>query len=125
MGMDTLVRDGKQQTWISSATVIRTDRVVKSVDGDRITLDAPLSDALDSKFTAATLVRYRFPGRITEAGVEGLRIVAPFEDIPITGPQYTALRMDNIEDAWARDLEIQETQDGVVIGPGARRLTLA
>jgi hypothetical protein len=125
MGMDTLVRDGKQQTWIRDGTVIRTDRVVKTVAGDRITLDVPLSDALDAKFTAASLVRYSFPGRITESGVEGLRIVAPFEDIPITGPQYTALRMDNVEDGWARDIEIQETQNGVVIGPGAKRLTLA
>jgi hypothetical protein len=94
------------------------------VDGDSITLDVPLSDALDSRFTAASLVRYSFPGRITEAGVEGLRIEAPFEDVPITQPQYTALRMDAVEDGWARDLEIRETQNGIVIGPGAKRLTL-
>ncbi|HLH19038.1 MAG TPA: hypothetical protein VKX45_17590 [Bryobacteraceae bacterium] len=125
MGMDTLFRDGKPQTWIRPGSVIRTDRVVDSVDGDRITLDVPLSDALDSRFTAASLVRYSFPGRITEAGVEGLRIVAPFEDVPISEPQFTALRMDAVEDGWARDLEIQETQNGIVIGPGAKRVTLA
>jgi hypothetical protein len=124
MGMDTLVRDGQPQTWLRAGSVIRTDRVVDSVEGDRITLDVPLSDALDSQFTAASLVHYTFPGRITEVGVEGLRIEAPFEDVPITEPQYTALRMDAVEDAWARDVEIQETQNGVVIGPAAKRLTL-
>jgi hypothetical protein len=125
MGMDTPVRDDPAQTWIRAGSVIRTDRVVESVDGDRVTLDVPLSDALDSQFTAASLVRYSFPGRITEAGVEGLRIAAPFEDVPITALQYTALRMDAVEDGWARDLEIQETQNGVEIGPGAKGLTLA
>ena len=125
MGMDTLVRDGKQQTWIWAGNVIVTDRMVKSVAGDRVTLDVPLSDALDAKFTAATLVHYRFQGRITEVGVEALRVVAPFEDVPITGAQYTALRMDAVEDGWVRDLEIQETQNGITIGPGAKRLTLA
>jgi hypothetical protein len=124
MGMDTLVRDDKPQTWIGAGSVIRTDRVVDSVEGDRITLDVPLSDALDSHFTAASLVHYSFPGRITEVGVEGLRIVAPFEDVPITDPQYTALRMDAVEDGWARDLEIEETQNGIATGPGAKRLTL-
>jgi hypothetical protein len=124
MDMDSLVRDNEPQTWIRPGSVIRTDRIVDSVDGDRITLDVPLSDALDSKFTSASLVRYSFPGRITEAGVEGLRITAPFEDVPITEPQYTALRMDAVEDGWARDLEIRETQNGIVIGPGAKRLTL-
>ena len=76
-------RNGQPQTWIRAGSVIRTDRVVDSVEGDRVTLDVPLSDALDSKFTAASLVRYSFPGRITEVGVEGLRIAAPFEDVPI------------------------------------------
>ncbi len=124
MGMDSLVRDNQPQTWIRAGSVIHTDRVVDSVDGDSITLDVPLSDALDSRFTSASLVRYSFPGRITEVGVEGLRIAAPLEDTPITQPQYTALRMDAVEDGWVRDLEIQETQNGIVIGPGAKRLTL-
>jgi hypothetical protein len=124
MGMDTLVRDGQPQTWIHPGSVIRTDRVVASVEGDEVTLDVPLSDSLDSQFTAASLVRYSFPGRITEVGVEGLRIVAPFEDVPITEPQYAALRIDAVEDGWARDLDIQETQNGISIGPGAKRLTL-
>lgn len=124
MGMDTLVRDGQPQTWIRAGSVIRTDRVIASVEGDRVTVDVPLSDALDSQFTAASLVRYSFPGRISEVGVEALRIEAPFEDVPITEPQYTALRMDAVEDGWARDLEIREAQNGIVIGPGAKRLTL-
>jgi hypothetical protein len=124
MGMDTLVRDGKPQTWIRAGNVIRTDRVIQSVSGDRITLEVPLSDSLDSRFTSATVVHYNFPGRITEAGVENLKIVTPFDDVPITGPQFTAIRMDATEDAWARDIEIQETQNGVVIGPAAKCVTL-
>jgi hypothetical protein len=124
MGMDTLVRDGKQQTWIKPGSVIRTDRIVKSVAGDRVTLDVPISDPLDAKFTAATLVRYTFPERLQEVGVESLRIVAPFEDIPITGPQYTAFRIDAVEDVWLRDIEIQETQNAITIGAAAKRLTI-
>ena len=124
MGLDAADRDGESEACIHAGDVIRTDRVVDSVDGNRVTLDVPLSDALDSRFTTASLVHYRFPGRITEVGVEGLRIVAAFEDTPNTEPQYAALRMDNVEDGWARDLEIQETQNGIAIGPGAKRLTL-
>jgi hypothetical protein len=124
MGIDPPSRVSQSQDWIRAGSVIRTDRVVESVDGDRITLDVPLSDALDSQFTAASLVHYSFPGRITEAGVEGLRIAASFDDVPVADPQSTALYIDAVEDGWARDLEIQETQNGIVIGPGAKRLTL-
>jgi hypothetical protein len=101
------------------------DRVVDSVDGDRVTLDVPLSEALDSQFTTASLVGYSFSGRITEAGVEGLRITAAFDDSASAPLQTTAvLRMDAVEDGWARDLEIENAQNGIVIGPGAKRLTL-
>jgi hypothetical protein len=125
MGMDTLVRDGKPQTWLRAGEIIRTDRLIKSVAGDRVTLDVPLSDNLDAKFTAPTLVHYTFPGRIAEVGIENLKIVAPFDDQPITGPQFTAIHIDAVEDAWARDIEIVETQNGVTIGATAKRLTLA
>jgi hypothetical protein len=125
MGMDALVRDGKQQTWIKPGVAIRTDRVVKRVDpSGHVTLDVPLSDTLEAKYGRATVVRYAFPGRIREVGVEGLRVQAPFEDVPITGPQFELLRMDAVEDGWARDIEVRETQNGIVIGPAAKRLTL-
>ena len=123
VGLDT-PRDSQPQTAIAAGSVIRTDRVVDYVEGDRVTLDAPLSDALDSQFTNASLVRYSFPGRISEVGVEGLRIAAPMQGVPAAGLQYTALHMDALEDGWARDLEIQDTQNGIEIGPGAKRLTL-
>jgi hypothetical protein len=114
----------QSQSWIRPGSVIRTDRMIESVEGERVTLDVPLSDALDSRFTAASLVRYSFPGRIREAGVEGLRITAEFEHKPEGEPHFPALSMDAVEDGWARDLELLETQDGVAIGPRAKRVTL-
>jgi hypothetical protein len=127
MGMDTLVRDGKQQTWLKPGAFIRTDRTIQSVAGDRITFDAPLTDSIDSQYLSppgATLVKYTFPGRITESGVESLRVAAPFQDEPITNHQFTALLIDAALDSWARDIEVKETQNGVLIGAAARRITL-
>ena len=127
MGMDTLVRDGKKQTWIRAGTQIRTDRTIKSIAGNRITLDVPLSDSLDVRFLGpdgATIVKYTFTGRIKEVGVESMRVTAPATDVPITGAQFTFLRMDAVSDAWVRDINIDETQNGVTIGSAARRLTI-
>jgi hypothetical protein len=126
MGMDTLVRDSKEQTWIKAGSVIRTDRVIKAVSNNRITLDVPLSDSLDAKMVTppgATLVKYTFPGRIADSGVEALRVVAPFDDVPISGRQFTVLQLEAVIDAWARDIAVQETQNGVVIGSTAKRIT--
>ena len=126
MGMDTLVRDGKPQTWIKAGSSIHTDRAIQAIAGRRITLDVPLSDSFDAKTLnapGATLVKYEFPGRISQVGVENLRVVAPARDVPITDPQFTVLRMDAVLDSWARDIAIQETQNGIVIGSGAKRVT--
>jgi hypothetical protein len=127
MGMDTLVRDGKAQTWIKAGGFIRTDRTIKAIEGKKIALDVPLSDSIDAKYLnppGATIVKYTFPGRISEVGVESLRVATPVIDVPITEGQFTAFSMDAVVDAWARDIAIQETQNGVTIGAGAKRVTL-
>lgn len=127
MGMDTLVRNGKPQTWIRPGTLIRSDRTIQAIAGDRITLEVPLSDAIDPQFfpqgEAATLTRYTFAGRIQHNGIEALRVTTPAADVPITGPQFTFLRIDAVRDAWVRDVAIEETQNGIVIGSAAQRVT--
>lgn len=127
MGMDTLVRNDKPQTWIKAGSLIRTDRAIKAVAGSRITLDVPLTDSFDSKFLTPpgpTLAHYTFPGRISQVGVESLRLVAPAADVPISGAQYTLLLMDAVIDGWAKDIDVRETQNGIVIGAHAKRITL-
>ncbi len=109
------------QAGIHAGSVIRTDRVVDYVEGSRVTLDVSLSDALDSHYTSASLVHYTFPGRISEVGVEGLRIMASFD---VAGVE-PVLWIDAVEDGWFRDLDLQDTQNGIAIGPTAKRLTLA
>jgi hypothetical protein len=126
MGMDTLVRDGKKQTWLQAGSFIQTDRSIRAVQGNRITLDAPLSDSIDSRYApGASVVKYAFAGRISQVGVESLRVVAPALDVPISQPQYTFLNINDAMDAWVNDIEIQETENGVSIGSAVKRLTLA
>jgi hypothetical protein len=125
MGMDPLIHGREFQTPLRAGSVIHTDRVIESVEGDGVTLDVPLSDALDARLTAASLVHYSFPGRIREVGVEGLRIVEQLNRTADPNPQSAPLiKMDAVEDGWARDLDIEDTQDGFAIGPTAKRLTL-
>jgi hypothetical protein len=127
MGMDKLARDGKPQTWIKAGTLITTDRVIKSVAGARLTLDVPLSDSFDAAYLnppGSTVVRYTFPGRIEQVGLESLRVTAPGQDVPITQGQYTLLRMSAVTDGWVRDVVAEETQNTITIGHNVRRVTL-
>jgi hypothetical protein len=127
MQMDKLVRDGKPQTWIKAGTLITTDRIVTSIVGNRLTLDVPLSDSLDTAFLnppGATVVKYTFTERIEHVGLEALRVTAPAQDKPISESQYTLLRMNAVADAWVRDVVAIDTHNSTTFGSTVRRVTV-
>lgn len=123
MGMDKLVRNGRPETWVSGE--LRTKRVIKSVAGNRVTLDVPLTDCLDAKFlepAGASVVKCETPGRVSQIGVEHLRIVAPPQVVEISQQHHQALRASGASDIWVRDLAIADTVNSV--GISARRATV-
>jgi hypothetical protein len=125
MGMDKMVRDGKKETWVSG--VIRTERVVKAISGNRITLDIPLTDSFDSRYLSppgGSLVKAVVSGRIAQIGVENLRIVSPPQAVTIVEPLYQAIRINGAEDVWVKDIAIEDTVNSVVVGSDARRITV-
>ncbi len=127
MNMDTLVRNGQPQTWIKIGTSIRTDRVIAGISGNQITLDAPLTDSFDGTLLnppAGSMVKYTFPGRISQVGVEHLGVIAPAQDLDISNPQFQAMTMDTVINGWVRDVAIQDTDNSVTIGGATKQITL-
>jgi hypothetical protein len=125
MGMDKLVRDGKPQTWIPAGTQILTDRTITHVTGNQITLDAPLTDSFDSQYLnpiGGSIAPYTFPGRITQVGIEHLSIVAPAQEV--SGTQYEAVEINNVQNGWLRDLNIHDTESTIVLGARTKAMTL-
>jgi hypothetical protein len=127
MGMDGLVRSGRKETWLAVGSRTSAERTITRVEGDRLTIDIPLSDSFDSKYLAppgGTVVKYADTGRIAQVGVESFQIVAPPQPVPISERHHQALRMRNLEDAWVKDVAITDTINSVGIGVGARRVTV-
>lgn len=123
MGMDQLVRDGKKQTWVSGD--ISTDRVIRSVAGNTITLDIPLTDSYDARYTgtgAVSVQKINTQGELSQVGIENLRILSPAQSVTINEGHHRALTMKGIADGWARDLEIYNTVNSISIT--ARRITI-
>jgi hypothetical protein len=127
MGMDTLVRNDKKQTWVSAGSELLTERTVTKLKGARVTLDAPLTDSFDAKFlgpAGATATKCEISGRISQVGVENLRIVAPPQSVTISERHHSAIRMNGACDAWVRDLVIEDTVDSIGLGSGSKRVTV-
>ena len=123
MGMDTLVRDGKKQTWISGETL--TERTIIKIERNKITVDIPLTDSFDAKFlkpNGATVVKIITTGTISQIGVENLRIVSPPKVVTITDRSNKALSINGAADVWLKNMEIVNTVNSISIN--ADRVTL-
>ena len=123
MGMDQLYRSGKKQTWVSGD--ITTERVISKIEKDKITVDVPLNDSYDAKYTGATGVsvqKISVSGLLSQIGIEDLRIVSPAQSVTISEGHHRAFTMSGLADGWARNLEIFNTVNSVSVT--GKRITI-
>jgi len=126
MGMDTLVRGGQPETWLAPGSTIHTDRTIAAINGNQITVDVPLTDSFDSTYLnppGGSVGRYSYPGRISQVGLEHMKITAPAQDVDISFPQYQALIMDGVIDAWISDVFIQDTENTITLTTATKQIT--
>jgi hypothetical protein len=127
MGMNDMVRDGSLETWISVGSTANEDRTVTAIAGDAVTLDMPVTDSFDSKYTSppgVAVAPYTFPGRIEQVGVESLRLVAPKQTVPINQPTFTAVQLSAVQNAWVHDVVTEEFMTGLVVDGSAKWVTI-
>ena len=55
------------------------DRVVVDVQGNTITIDAPITCAIEKRWGGGEVMKYEDPGRIEKVGVENLRGISEFD----------------------------------------------
>ncbi|MEV4560819.1 hypothetical protein AB0K51_28015 [Kitasatospora sp. NPDC049285] len=133
IGMDAIpARDDgtASHPWPAGAG-LQFRRTVTAVDGNRITLDAPLTNALEREYTHAVVWPYAFPGRISQVGVESLSAdgfafteAAGYD----TGGYFKAAlaRFSAVQDGWLRDVTADRFGAGIgSIGDSASRITFA
>jgi hypothetical protein len=124
MGMDNLVRNGKLQNWIQTDSPVTFQRTVSAIQGNRITLDVPLTDSIDSQYLSAVVVKTAPPKRLTQCGFESLRINSQPPTGMLTAANNVAMIIDNCEDCWCKDILTSDTLDIARVLGNARRVTL-
>jgi len=116
MGMDGLVRNGKKEKWVGKETT--TDRTIIKIEGNKITVDVPLTDSFDAGFLGpdgATVVAIITTGEISQIGVENLRIVSPPKVATITESNNRGLNVSGATDVWLKNIVIINTIGSVNI----------
>jgi hypothetical protein len=111
--------------WRAEDVVLTWDRRIMARKGDRITLDAPLTTALEAAYGEASVSAYTWPGRISNVGVEHLRCVSEFQHPLDEEHAWMAIALDAVEDAWVSDVvAVHFVSSAVHVGEGARAVTV-
>lgn len=134
MGMDTLARKRKgkpdsPQTWMQVDSPITIERTIRSIEGNRITLDVPLTDAIDGQFLdrrPAVVVITISPQRLNQCGIESLQIVSsPHKGTLTDGKNISIALKGGCQDCWVRDIVMRETLNNVQVWADCRRITVS
>ena len=132
LGMDKLVRDGAQQTWLSPGFNHTWERTIIALAGNKVTLDVPLSDSFDARYVkppGGSMQKYTFAGRISQVGLEDFKIVAPKRTADQAndptahgGSQFTEIT--STTDSWIRRVAGHNTVEGIHVESGSSRITI-
>lgn len=117
MDMDTLVRNGRHQTWIRPGRDEMLQRKIIAIHGNKMTVDIPLPDSFDATYLnppGATVSKIQSLPRATNVGVEHLHIQCPPLEIAYGRAPYAAVHIGG-DDCWVRDVYCEETMNSTVL----------
>ncbi len=114
-------------SWTPGSRDLVWERTVTALDGHTLTLDAPLTTALDQTLGGGTVARCEFPGRIDHVGVENLRCISDYDRASPKDEEHAwvCVALDKVENAWVRQLTAQHFVSYVIHAQtDSRALTL-
>ena len=113
--------------WQPGTLDVRFVRTVRAIDGDRLTLDAPLTTGFERAHGGGRVIPVRGDRRIREVGVENLAIESEVRpDRPADEDHaWDAVALENVADGWVRQVTFRHFAGSAVrVGDGSRRVTV-
>jgi len=92
--------------WKAGTHDILWDRVITAINGNKVTIDAPLTMAIEARYGGGEVRPYVWPGRISQVGVENIRLQSEFDPANPKDEEHcwVAVTMENAADTWVRQV---------------------
>ncbi len=119
-------RQGTKQ-WQPGSKDLQYERIITSIEGNKITIDAPIINAMEDKYGGGYLYRFQQAGRISQSGVENLRLVSTYEKGKKNKDEdhaWTGVVIDNASNSWAKNVTMVHFARGVDIFDNAIFITV-
>jgi hypothetical protein len=100
--------------WPDNSADLDSDRIITAIDGNQITIDAPLTDALEAQFGGGTVYKYSFPGRIQNVGVQDLLGDSTYTSPTDENHAWTFISLVGVENAFVNHITAYHYAFGAV-----------
>lgn len=113
--------------WKPGDRDIYWDRSIVAINGNEITLDAPLTTALDAVYGGGEVIPYTWQGRIAQVGVENLQCISEYDKANPKDEAHAwmAITLENVIDGWVRQVTFAHFAGSAVMAlETSRRLTI-
>ena len=103
--------------WKEGDVDLYWDRTITAVDGNKVTIDAPVSMALDKAYGQCALSPYVWEGRVADAGVENLTLMSDYnKKYPMDEDHcWSGISIENAENCWVRMVDFRHFAGSAVI----------
>lgn len=90
--------------WLPQGYAVEAPRTITAINGNTITLDVPITQAIETQYGGGEVYRYTFNGAIRQCGIERIRLESTFTSSTDENHGWEAVRFRQTEDGWARQV---------------------
>lgn len=113
--------------WKQGTRDLYWDRTILAVEGRRLILDAPVTTALDINYGGGYVMKYNWPGRISQVGIENLQCVSEYDTTNAKDEDHRgmAITIENAQNCWVRQVIFKHfAGSAVAVYETAKKITV-
>ncbi len=102
--------------WKKNDWDITWNRVVTKINGNEVTLHAPLTMTLDDAYGTAKARVYSWPGRIEQIGIENILMQSTYNTSNVKDEEHRwqGISIENTKNAWVKQVNFKHFAGGAV-----------
>jgi hypothetical protein len=102
--------------WKPGQRDIVWDREITAISGNVLTIDVPITTALDAHYGGGEVAIYQWPGRISQVGIENLNMESTFDKANVKDEdhRWMGITFENVENAWVRQVHFKHLAGSAV-----------
>lgn len=102
--MNQIVERPGTKQWRAKEYDLKFQRTITRIEGNTLFIDNPVVMAMEARYNTAEVYTYRFPGRISNAGVEYLSCASAYTSDTAEDHSWDAVAFNRIENGWVRNV---------------------